>query len=244
LGKTTAICFESAQILFANMGFSARHASISCCQLHIFQEKNMPHPTMRAIAGAPSATLLDASSTALIVIDFQLEYFDGGRLPIPNGAAAMAHARQLVAFADAHGMPVFHVQHIGPAGGPLFAQDGERVAFHPEIQPALHHHVVQKTTTSSFASTDLHTQLRERKIRMLIICGLMTHMCVSTTSRDAKPLGYQVLVAGDACATRDIDAWDGGTIGHAELHRAALTELSDSFAEVLTTERILSLVIQ
>lgn len=204
----------------------------------------MSHPTMRAIVGAPSAASLDAQSTALIVIDFQLEYFNGGRLPIPDGHAAMSKARQLVGFADVHRMPVFHVQHIGPAGGPLFAQDGERVAFHPQIQPAPHHQVVQKTTASSFASTDLHAQLRERKIRTLIICGLMTHMCVSTTSRDAKPLGYQVLVPGDACATRDIDAWDGGTIGHAELHRAALTELSDSFAEVLTTERILSLTIQ
>lgn len=204
----------------------------------------MPHPTMRAIAGAPATASLDTSGTALIVIDFQLEYFEGGRLPIPDGRAAMTKAQQLVAFAGTHHMPVFHVQHVGQTGGPLFAKDGERVAFHPDILPAPHHHVVQKTTTSSFASTDLHAQLRERKIRTLIICGLMTHMCVSTTSRDAKPLGYQVLVAADACATRDIDAWDGGTISHMDLHRAALTELSDSFAEVLTTERILSLAIQ
>ena len=204
----------------------------------------MPHPTMRAIAGAPSTTALNAKSTALVVIDFQLEYFNGGRLPIPDGLAAMAKAKQLIAFADAHGMPVFHVQHVGPAGGPLFAQDGERVAFHPDILPAPHHRVVQKTTTSSFASTNLHEQLREGKIRTLIISGLMTHMCVSTAARDAKPLGYQVLVAGDACATRDIDAWDGGVVGHAELHRAALTEVSDSFAEVLTTERILSLAVE
>lgn len=204
----------------------------------------MSHPTMRAIAGLPSTTVLDAQSTALVVIDFQLEYFDGGRLPIPDGLPAMNKAKQLIAFADAHGVPVFHVQHVGPAGGPLFAKDGERVAFHPNITPAPHHHVVQKTTTSSFASTDLHVQLRERKIRTLVISGLMTHMCVSTAARDAKPLGYQVLVAGDACATRDIDAWDGGVIGHAELHRAALTEVSDSFAEVLTTERILSLNVQ
>lgn len=204
----------------------------------------MSHPTMRAIAGLPSTTVLDAQSTALVVIDFQLEYFDGGRLPIPDGLRAMNKAKQLIAFADAHGVPVFHVQHLGPAGGPLFAKDGERVAFHPDIAPAPHHHVVQKTTTSSFASTDLHVQLRERKIRTLIISGLMTHMCVSTAARDAKPLGYQVLVAGDACATRDIDAWDGGVIGHAELHRAALTEVSDSFAEVLVTERILSLNVQ
>lgn len=201
----------------------------------------MTNPTMRTIAGAPATISLRAQTTALLVIDFQLEYFEGGRMPIPDVHAAMARAKALIAFADMHGMPVFHIQHLGPAGGPLFARDGNTVAFHPEILPAAHHTVVQKTTASSFASTNLHQQLQERDIKTLIISGLMTHMCVSTTARDARPLGYQAIVAGDASATRTIDAWDGGVIGHAELHRAALTEVSDSFAEVLITEKITSL---
>lgn len=201
----------------------------------------MSHPTMRAMTGAPATSSLWPASTALLVIDFQLEYFAGGKMPIPEGKSALAKAKELIAFADANGMPVLHIQHVGPAGGPLFAKDGETVAFHPEILPAPRHTVVQKTTASSFASTDLHEQLRKKGIKTLIICGLMTHMCVSTAARDARPLGYQVVVAGDASATRAIDAWDGGVIGHAELHRAALTELSDSFGEVLTTMQITSL---
>ncbi|HJV87337.1 MAG TPA: cysteine hydrolase family protein [Noviherbaspirillum sp.] len=203
----------------------------------------MPHPTMRAISGAPATQTLVAKNTALIVIDFQLEYFEGGRLFIPDGAAAMSKAKRLVSFADAHDMPVFHVQHLGPANGPLFAKGGEKAAFHPGMTPGSQHVLVQKTTASSFASTDLHQQLQVRGIKTLIICGLMTHMCVSTTTRDARPLGYQVLVAGDACATRDIDAWDSGVVGHAELHRAALTALSDSFAEVLRTDAITALAV-
>lgn len=204
----------------------------------------MPYPTMRTITAAPATTALRAATTALLVIDFQLEYFEGGRMPIPDGQAAMTKAKELIAFADAHGMPVFHIQHLGRAGGPLFAQDGETVAFHPHILPAPHHTVMQKTTASSFASTDLHKQLQAKDIKTLIVSGLMTHMCVSTTARDARPLGYQAIVAGNACATRAIEAWDGGVIGHAELHRAALTEVSDSFAEVLTTEKITSLDIR
>ena len=201
----------------------------------------MSNPTLRALAGAPTTSTLRAQTTALLVIDFQLEYFEGGRMPIPDGRAAMAKAKALIAFADAHGMPVFHIQHLGPEGSPLFARNGETVAFHSGILPSPHHTVVQKTTASSFASTDLHKQLQEKDVKSLIICGLMTHMCVSTAARDARPLGYQVLVAGDACATRAIDAWDGGVIGHAELHRAALTEISDSFGEVLKTEQITTL---
>ena len=204
----------------------------------------MSHPTLRAISDAPATTTLHAKATALLVIDFQLEYFEGGRLPIPDGHAAMAKAQQLVAFADEHGMPVFHIQHVGAAGGPLFAKDGERVAFHPDILPAAHHIIVQKTTASSFASTDLHQQLQAKDIKTLIVSGLMTHMCVSTAARDARPLGYQVLVAGDASATRAIDGWDGGVVNHSDLHRAALTEVSDSFGEVLLTDRITALAVQ
>ncbi|WP_151631850.1 cysteine hydrolase family protein [Noviherbaspirillum aerium] len=201
----------------------------------------MSHPTMRSIVGAPAAGRLDAASTALLVIDFQQEYFEGGRLPIPQGRAALDQAKQLVSFADRHGIRVFHIQHAGANGGALFAADGATVAFHPDILPQARHEQVRKTTASSFASTDLHARLQAGGIKTLILCGLMTHMCVSTTARDARPLGYQVIVAGDACATRDIEAWDGGIITHAELHRAALTEISDSFGEILRTADILAL---
>ncbi len=204
----------------------------------------MPHPTMRTISGALAAAMLEAASTALLVIDFQLEYFEGGKLPIPDGRAALDNALRLVTFADAQKIPVFHIQHLGPAGGPLFAKDGERAAFHPAIHPAAHHKIVCKAMASSFAGTDLHEQLQAAGIKTLIICGLMTHMCVSTAARDARPRGYQVLVAGDACATRDIDGWDGGLVAHADLHRAALTAISDSFGEVLSTEKVISLAVR
>jgi nicotinamidase-related amidase len=201
------------------------------------------HPTIRAISGAPATTALDAKSTALVVIDIQREYFEGGKLYLPDGQPALMRAKKLVAFADAQRIPVFHVQHVGPAGGPLFARDGAGVEFHHEIMPAPHHRVVQKTSPSSFVGTDLDELLKARGIQTLLICGLMTHMCVSTTARDARPRGYRAIVAGDACATRDIDGWDGGVVAHAALHRAALTAVSDSFAEVMSTEQVTGLAV-
>lgn len=203
--------------------------------------------TLRSIGGASGARQIDAASSALLLIDFQNEYFDGGRLPLPDGPAALAQARRLVALADAHGLPVFHVRHVGARGGPLFAEDGRLADFHPDLQPAPHHHVLHKRTTSSFASTDLHAQLQARAIKTLIIAGLMTHMCVSTAARDARQFGalsYNNIVAADACATRDLPGWDGGVLGHAALQRAALTELADNFAEILSTDAILQLPVK
>ena len=81
------------------------------------------HPTIRHMAGAPVVASLDAAKTAVLVIDFQNEYFDGsaapgfagGRMVIPDGVAALRQAKRVVEFADAHGIRVIHVQHVLPA---------------------------------------------------------------------------------------------------------------------------------
>lgn len=198
------------------------------------------HPTIRAMSGATPIEQLDPRSTALVVIDFQNEYFTG-RMPIPDGIAAMNKARELIRFADQAKIPVFHVQHVTPAGSPVFARDGETVKFHPLMQPRAQDHVVQKTTVSVFASTDLDQQLKQAGIKTVIFAGLMTHACVAGGARDAAPLGYQVVVASDASATRAISRANGETIDKDNLHRAALAEIEDTFGDVMTTEQIVRL---
>ncbi|MEC5160478.1 MULTISPECIES: cysteine hydrolase family protein [unclassified Janthinobacterium] len=200
----------------------------------------MSHPTIRSIAGATAPSSIDAAHTALLVIDFQNEYFSG-KLPIPDGAAAMANARRLVAFADEHKMPVFHIQHVSPAGAPVFAEDSDTVHFHAELQPAPHHTVLRKSSISSFPTTDLDARLKAAKVTTLIVSGLMTHACVAGAARDAVPLGYAVIVAADACASRDIDGTDGKLVPHDMLHRAALVSVADTFGAVLNTGSILEL---
>lgn len=203
----------------------------------------MPHPTILTMTGATAPAALEAASTALLVIDFQNEYFSG-KMPIPDGRAALANARRLVALADLRKMPVYHVQHVTPPGAPIFAEGGATVGFHPEIAPAAHHKVVQKSQVSVFQGTDIDAQLRAAGVRTLVITGLMTHACVAGAARDAAPLGYEVIVAADAAATRDVDLPGGGTVGHAELHRAALASIADTFGAVMDTGAILELDIR
>ncbi|MDU9021224.1 cysteine hydrolase family protein [Pseudomonas corrugata] len=201
------------------------------------------HPTIRAMSGATPTSQLPVGKTALLVIDFQNEYFTG-KMPIPDGAAALANTRKLIAFADEHKMPVFHVQHIAPAGSAVFAKDGESVKFHPDMQPRAQDVVLQKITVSVFGSTDLDKRLKRAGIENLIISGLMTHACVAGAARDAAPLGYNVLVASDASATRAITRVNGDAIDKDALHKAALAEVEDTFGDVMTTEQIINLPIR
>lgn len=201
------------------------------------------HPTIRAMSGAQPIKQLVAAKSALVVIDFQNEYFTG-KMPIPDGAAAMAHTKELIKFADAHHIRVFQVQHVAPAGSAVFAIDGETVKFHPDMQPRASDTVVQKSTVSVFASTDLDAQLKKAGIDTLIISGLMTHACVAGAARDAAPLGYNVVVASDASATRAITRVDGQTIDKDSLHKAALAEVEDTFGDVMSTQQILQLPVR
>lgn len=199
-----------------------------------------PNPTIRAMSGAVPIDRLDPASTALLVIDFQQEYFTG-RLPIPDGQKALNKARELIAFADKARIPVYQIQHIAPAGSAVFALDGEGVKFHPQMLPRAGDTVLQKTTVSVFGSTELDRLLKEKGIKTVIISGLMTHACVAGGARDAAPLGYQVVVASDASATRSITRADGSSIDANSLHRAALASVEDTFGDVMTTAQIVKL---
>jgi len=201
------------------------------------------HPTIRALSGATPVDHLPAGKSALVVIDFQNEYFSG-RMPIPDGAAALAKTRELITFADSHKIPVYHVQHVAPAGSPVFAIDGQIVKFHPDMQPRPQDVVLQKSTVSVFASTDLDQQLKNAGIQTLIISGLMTHACVAGAARDAAPLGYNVIVASDASATRAITRANGVSIDKDSLHKAALAEVEDTFGDVLSTAQIVKLPVR
>lgn len=202
-----------------------------------------PHPTIRAMSGAQPVDHLPAGKTALLVIDFQNEYFTG-RMPIPNGDVALANTQRLIQFADQAAMPVYHFQHVAPAGSAVFAKDGDGVRFHPKMQPRAKDVVMQKSNVSAFVATDLDQRLKAAGIDTLLISGLMTHACVAGAARDAVPLGYRVVVASDATATRSITRAGGQAVDSNALQQSALAEIEDTFADVLATDDILQLPVR
>lgn len=199
-------------------------------------------PTIRTMSGATQTQSLDAKTTALIVIDFQNEYFSG-KMPIPDGKKALDNTRLLVNFAHQNQMPVYFVRHLGPADGPLFAEGSKFAEFHQDLQPGKADKVITKATPSSFVGTDLDKQLKQHGIKTLIVTGLMTHMCVSSTARDAVPLGYEVIIPEDATATRDLATWNNAVVDHKTLQKVSLAGVADVFAEIKTTRQVLELPI-
>ncbi|MGL4324330.1 MAG: cysteine hydrolase family protein [Beijerinckiaceae bacterium] len=178
------------------------------------------------------------SDSAFVIIDAQNEYMAEGKLPLTGIVPALKNIAALLEKARAAGAPVIHVAHKGGAGG-AFDPAGPGFAFAPGATPIAGETVVEKPLPNSFAKTNLHDALAATGRKSLILAGFMTHMCVSTTARAALDLGYRTTVAADACATRDLpDALGGPAMTAHEIHRAALTELSDRFAIIALTQAI------
>lgn len=190
--------------------------------------------TLFTLAGVvpPVPRLAEAT---LLLIDYQNEYCEGP-LALPGAAPALDRARALLAAARAAGARVVHVAHRGAPGGP-FDRAAARGGFIAGLEPLPEEAVVEKTRANGFAGTDLADRLGVPG--PLVVAGFMTHNCVSSTVRAACDLGFAVAVAGDACATRDLPAPDGGVVTAAELHRATLAALADRHCAVAAVADLL-----
>lgn len=177
-------------------------------------------------AGAPLA----AGSTALLLIDYQMAYRQG-QLTLSGEATVTATAVRLRAWAETAGLRVIHVQHVAPAGAPLFAAGSTDAAALPEMMPAEGQTVIVKRLPSAFAGTALTDALQG--METLLIAGYMTHNCVDATARDAFHRGYRVGIVADACATRDLPGHGDTVIPAAVVHAAVLAGLGDRMAEIV-----------
>ncbi|WP_116315012.1 isochorismatase family protein, partial [Escherichia coli] len=72
---------------------------------------------------------------------------------------------------------------------------------------------------NSFRETSLLKQLQDLNIQHLIICGMMTHMCIDATVRAANDLGFHCIVIENACTTKDL-AFQENIIPAQQVHRS------------------------
>lgn len=178
---------------------------------------------------------LDPAKTALLVIDAQNEYFDG-KVPIPDGAAALEHIREAIDAAEHAGMHVVYVQHeVLQRERGIFLRGTHGFDLHPRLKPRSQDPLIVKNYPGAFAQTNLDEVVRANGITQLAISGYMTHMCCDTTAREGFQRNLKVLFLNDATATRDVEHPNLGKVGHTDLHRATLLTQASMFAEVLPT---------
>jgi nicotinamidase-related amidase len=177
-------------------------------------------------------------SQALLIIDIQNDYFPGGAMELVGSPAAAAQAGKLLQAFRQKARPVIHIQHISTRpGATFFLPNTPGVQIHESVAPKAGETVFQKNYPNAFRETPLLEHLRKNQIAQLVIAGMMTQMCIDTTTRAAADLGFQCLLAHDACATKSL-SFGGATVPAESVQTAFLAALNGLFARVLSVKEI------
>ena len=179
---------------------------------------------------------------ALVLVDIQRDYFPGGRMEVAGGREASRAAKRLLDFFRERNLPVVHVQHIAARSGATFLlPDTEGILIHESVQPLHGETIVTKHFPNSFRNTELDAFLETRGVKDLVICGMMTHMCIDATVRAAFDKGYTCLIAHDACATKNL-TFAGVDIPANHVHGSYMAALGAVYAKVLSVEEMIDVL--
>lgn len=166
--------------------------------------------------------------TALLIIDIQEFYFAEGKSQLEQAEKASDQASKVLkAFRDKNEL-VVHIRHAS-------FKDS---AIRANVKPETGEKVITKHYVNSYRETDLLDYLQQNEITDVVICGMMTHVCVEAAARASADYGFNVTVISDACATRDV-AFGTDTVLAKDVHNSTLATMQSFYGTIVTTEEFL-----
>jgi len=184
-------------------------------------------------------TALD-NKTALIIIDVQAG-LDDPRLGKRNNPDAESNIARLLEDWRRRGRPIYHVKHMSTEATSPLRPDQPGNAIKRVAAPRADEPLIHKTVNNAFIGTDLEQRLREEHIQAVVIAGLTTNHCVSTTVRMASDLGFTTFVVADATAAHENRGYDGTHYPAETIHAIALANLNHEFATIVRTGQLLDM---
>lgn len=180
--------------------------------------------------------------TTLLIIDVQNDYFPGGKMTLEGAELAGKNTQQVLEYFRKNKLPVIHIRHISTNEGATFFLPGTSGAeIHSLVSPLAGEKVIEKHFPNSFRETDLLQYLQSENIKDLVITGMMTDVCVESTTRASFDFGFNNMIIGDATATRDREL-NGQTVKASEVQKsflAGISALGGLYAKIVNTKDFL-----
>ena len=149
------------------------------------------------------------TAAALVVVDVQNAFVSGVEA-VPGHARLLAAVATLLKNARASGVPVIFIQNDGPVGA---VDEPGTSGWQLHFSPLPGEHVVRKQVDDGFDGTDLNDLLVAAGVETVVICGMLSEMCLAATARTAMAIGYGVILPHDGHATYDVSPGPGGSEG-------------------------------
>lgn len=178
---------------------------------------------------------------ALLLIDIQkgfddIVYWGGHR----NNPEAENNAAELLNYWRKNNLPVYHIKHCSTNPDSKLAEGNIGNEFKDIVRPKDGETVIKKNVNSAFIGTELKQLLDKANIKQVVIIGLTTDHCVSSTARMAGNYGYETFVVSDATATFSKTGADGQKYSAEIMHETALASLHEEFATVISKDELIS----
>lgn len=173
--------------------------------------------------------------SALIVIDVQNYFFekDSGAY-IRNSSKIIKPINRLIETFLAKNYEIIFTRQVFPedSNNPMRRwwkrlPSGESCNLSAKLNLPERKIIIDKEYYSAFFKTNLDRLLRKKGIRRLFFCGVMTHLCVETSIRDAFMRGYESFLIEDATMSKN-----------KKYHNAALLNLSHGFCKIIESGAI------
>ncbi|WP_195935872.1 cysteine hydrolase family protein [Lactococcus lactis] len=175
---------------------------------------------------------------ALLIIDIQNDYFEGGKNELYEPEKALLKVNQLEEKFLSEQKNIIYIQHIKDQINADFFEVGTIGSeLHPNLKVQEDSIIIEKHFPNSFLNTSLEETLKKLSIDQLVICGMMTQMCVDSTTRAAKELGFQPILIADGTATKDLIFEDEKVL--AENVQLSFLSALQNFAQVISTNKFL-----
>ena len=179
------------------------------------------------------------SDAALLVVDVQ-QGFDDAVWGTRNNPNLEANVFRIIQHWRSLGRAVLPAQHCSVEPDSPLRPERLGCRFKEQALPLDGEAIYRKTVNSAFIGTSLEEDLKNKNIQRLVVVGMTTNHCVSTTVRMAGNLGFETYVVSDATATFNRIGPDGTEYSADQIHDVSLASLHGEFATVVDTNFVVA----